>query len=655
MVPRFILATEPIAEQTRDALLNFKNNLPFQYEEDRDIAAAQEHLTAQAIKYAELADLKNYHAYRTEENSDQIAIVHVSPSAAEPENVAKAEEASTNLSQTGLWIWASESFKAREIQSTYTIDGAIEIAKEADSSNLFNKSNKECAENLFRTLRGAVAGTAAIVLNFREGRSQEDIDWARDVLKRAIRLPEKSDMVWSSVSAIPWHHAIYVARGIAAEIREGTATGNTARDLLRLIAHPSEKVSFAAIEEVCKLWPNDPKLTWAGLILAFSLCHTQPWPHRDEILQYNQDQQAINAALDFYENGNGWASLPLPPPAWVKVESGKFQIGPLSYDPYSPAEMINPAEVWGEPDVSWDSKQAAEILQRIPFDNILNSSAKRALLDFLAGVLDWTIQKNAPPWVKPRYRNPSKVQLFEWTHTLGSRLGYMAGLLPLNDFHVGFLNPILDMRDENCWALLTTFASSYICNYVYDAPIVPTDAVVLLNLCLERLLQDSAFKRDGYRSGEFFGSDQPKLVRTLMFVSVERADLAARYVNGDWSEIDRILPLIDRFVRAGGWAASVMEHFLTLCERAKTNYPAEVFADQVLAIIGDGSDKLQGWHGAFIPARIAELVQHFAHRDTPMKLPLAQKFLRILDMLVDMGDRRSAALQLGEVFREVHL
>ena len=105
-----------------------------------------------------------------------------------------------------------------------------------------------------------------------------------------------------------------------------------------------------------------------------------------------------------------------------------------------------------------------------------------------------------------------------------------------------------------------------------------------------------------------------------MFVSVERADLAARYVNGDWSEISRILPLIDRFIRAGGWAASVMDPFLTLCERARANYPAEAFADQVLAIIGDGPDSLQGWHGTFIPARIAELVQHFAHRDTPMTL-----------------------------------
>lgn len=190
---------------------------------------------------------------------------------------------------------------------------------------------------------------------------------------------------------------------------------------------------------------------------------------------------------------------------------------------------------------------------------------------------------------------------------------------------------------------------------MYDALVVPADAVTTLDLCLGRLLQAFAFKRDTYRSGEFSGFDQPELVRTLMFVSVERADLAARYANGDWSEISRILPLVNRFVRAGGWAASVMDPFLTLCERARANYPAEAFAGQVLAIIGDGTDDLKGWHGTFIPARIAELVQHFAHRDAPMALALAQKFLRILDMLVDMGDRRSAALQLGEAFREIRL
>jgi hypothetical protein len=96
-----------------------------------------------------------------------------------------------------------------------------------------------------------------------------------------------------------------------------------------------------------------------------------------------------------------------------------------------------------------------------------------------------------------------------------------------------------------------------------------------------------------------------------------------------------------------------MGPLLTVCERAKAAYPAEVFADQILSVIGDGSEQFKGWQNAAIPARIAGLVQHFADRDSSMPLPLAQKLLRILDLLVDMGDRRSAALQLGEAFREI--
>ena len=291
----------------------------------------------------------------------------------------------------------------------------------------------------------------------------------------------------------------------------------------------------------------------------------------------------------------------------------------------------------------------------VPFGLIFGSSAKNTLLDFLAGVLEWTNQKNAPPWVNSGRRDRSATQYFEWTHALGAQLGHVAGLLPLAEFRTRFLDPILGLEGENCWALLSPFVNTYICNYIYEAPVVPKDAIKTLDLCLERFLRDKAFIRDHYWSGRFSSYGQSGLVRILMFVSVDRADLAARYVNGDWSEIDRILPIIDRFVRAGGWAASIMDSFLTLCERAKAYYPGEAFADQILTVLGDGPDKLKDWHEAFLLARIAELVDHFSHRDTPTPLALAQKFLRILDMLVDMGDRRSAALQLGEVFREIRV
>jgi hypothetical protein len=62
---------------------------------------------------------------------------------------------------------------------------------------------------------------------------------------------------------------------------------------------------------------------------------------------------------------------------------------------------------------------------------------------------------------------------------------------------------------------------------------------------------------------------------------------------------------------------------------------------------------LKGWRGLGLQARIAGLVQSLAFRDNPMPPVVAQKLLRILDILVDMGDRRSAALQISDPFRGV--
>lgn len=640
MVSRSIFSGESIRDRVCEAMLNFKNNLPFLYEEHRNVPEVHEYLTAQALEYVELTNPKNYQAYCVEEDSEQIMIVHVT----KPENVARAKEASKRLNQMNLWAWASKSFEEKAIQATCMIKEAIVLAREMDSKNLFIHSNNDYEKEELPMCRGAVAATAAIVLNFREECTQEDLEWARDVLERAILLPENLHPMWSPSSWLPWHHAIYVARGLAADFREDIGGRGQVCSLFKLIAHPLEIVSSTALEEICKLWPKDPKLTWAGLFLAFSLCQLSPKSHDQLESFFSSEAQAdVDAALVFYESESGWCPFSLPPPSWVKIEEDE------DYD-YAQADEI---DGWRESNVFWNSKQAARIFKYLPFDDIVNSSAKGTFLNFLADILDWTNKSNQPPWAKPGRRDRSATS-HEWINALGSMLGYVAGLLPLSDFQDRFLDKILGLDDDNCWALLSPFVSTYVSVYMFDNPIVPEDAVATLGLCLERFIQNCVLKRNFSRGREFSGFHQFELVRDLMFVSVERAELAARYVNGDWSEIDRILPLIDRFVRACGWASYVMESFLTLCERAKINYPAEAFADQVLTIIGEGSGNLR-WQGVFIPARIAGLVQHFAHREAPMPLVLAQKFLRILDILVDMGDRRSAALQLGEAFREIHL
>jgi len=656
MVPRFVFAAEPLGSQARSAIAAFAQRLPYQYEEDREDPDVQRDLAEQAADYAELADQATYQAYRTD--NEQIALVHVSPSAAKPENIAKLEQATQYLSIANLWTWASTALEKHALDSRLSLGDAVAAARGFDAPDLFASSSGDRADSIAMH-RGAVASTAAVALTFRAGATDEQAKWARGVLRRASRLKEDADPWWSPSSVIPWHHGIYAARGLAADLRAGTAARTAPGDLLALVAHPLEAVSLAAVGGACDVWDTDPKLTLAALFLAFSLCYAprtrrSSRPHAGLVEPSPLAVEALRMARVHYDRGTDFSSIPRPPPAWVK-SAPRARRGQESYEDYEVGDATNPEECWTEPPTLWHSAYAAEVLARAPLGRILQSDARSSLLDFLADVLAWTIQKNAPPWVERGRRGRTTTRLFEWTHALGTQLGDMAGELRLTDLQPRFLGPMLQLEDENCWAMLGPFASAYVCRYIYDAQIVPADAVAVIDLCLTRLLADRRFRRDSYRAGELSGFDLPKLVDTLMFVSIERADLASRYVNGDWSEIGRIMPLVDRYVRAAGWAVPVMDAYLTLCERSRAHYPSEAFADQVLGILSLSPEALPGWRDTLFYARIAGLIQHFSHRDAPLSLTLAQAFLRILDHLIDMGDRRSAALQLGEGFRDIRL
>jgi hypothetical protein len=156
----------------------------------------------------------------------------------------------------------------------------------------------------------------------------------------------------------------------------------------------------------------------------------------------------------------------------------------------------------------------------------------------------------------------------------------------------------------------------------------------------------------GGTTGRSTASNLPYIVRILFFIGVTHTPAAARFANGDWREIARMLPVVDPFIRAVGDIPAVTEAFLTLCERAITHYPMNQFIDQIEGTLALQQGIPMGWRGTTIPARIAALVHAFAEK-TPLEPSLATAMLRILDRLVDMGDRRSAALQTSEVFKEV--
>ncbi len=653
-IPRyFLMAGEEMSERIKAAILDFPAAPPFLREEHREIPEIRDRFIADAREYAELVDLANYQRAQIGNDPDQVAIVHVSPTGAAPENTARRAEAGRWLRQSSLWMWASKFFDDGELGDNFTTATAIEFAKDLEA----NPVKRDSSESDDINAQGALAAAAAMALRHRDGLNDRDLEWARDALRRALAAPESRDMFWSPQSVIPWHPGVFAAHGFEADIRLGTANPDAVVMLFVLIAHPLECVSKAAVGAALRLWSTNPHLSWTALHLALSLCTVPPQPrdpHRDQPHTAEALRAAVIGAIERYEASDRWPALPMPPAPWVKssARDRSAEAWEEDDDDLDESDFVDPTDHWVASPTWWNSKVAADVFARIPVEEILRSDAKNAIEAAFTGHLAWTILKMSPPGAKPGRQNRAS-RHFEWTHSFGQALGRMIGCYPYSEAKPLFLDPIFGLEDEACWDLLNPVIDMYVRRYVYDGASVPDDAPELLQTCLERVLSDRTFVESSYRAGSLTGTDLPGLVDTLMFVAVERANLAARYVNGDWSEISRIVPIVDRFVRAAGWSTAIMSKFLTLCERAKDYYPAEAFADQVLDVVGKPGRNLQSWHGTVLPARIAGLIQHFADRETPMSVSLGQKLLRGLDLLIDMGDRRSAALQYSEPFREV--
>src|SRR5262249_5899681 len=154
-------------------------------------------------------------------------------------------------------------------------------------------------------------------------------------------------------------------------------------------------------------------------------------------------------------------------------------------------------------------------------------------------------EKNSPPWARDGKYDTDSTRIIEWTGAFSNLLGKLWGYLDQQEAERRFVAPILALEGDPCWAMLAPAVEMLLCVHVYDSAVVPAHAIHGLKTCLERFLKASAFRKDAYRGGRFSGFDEPSLARSLMFVSVEHAPLAARLANGDWSELPLVMPIVD--------------------------------------------------------------------------------------------------------------
>jgi hypothetical protein len=98
-----------------------------------------------------------------------------------------------------------------------------------------------------------------------------------------------------------------------------------------------------------------------------------------------------------------------------------------------------------------------------------------------------------------------------------------------------------------------------------------------------------------------------------------------------------------------------MDVYLLLCERAGPHFPVEAFTQHVSASIDATGFRQETWSSSGTLAGVSSAIQRLAEAHYPLTRDQARHLLILLDRLVDMGDRRAAALQQSEHFRSIQI
>lgn len=622
---------EGLREQFRNALAQFPENLPFEFEEERGNAELTASLKEKAERWAGLGDRANY---RQSQDEEKVYVHYDPPEGMSPAQQRRLDSATTYLHEQGVLGWATLYLETGTPRDGMTLAEAVAFARDRDKSTLF----RQRLDVGNHTAQSVVSAVAACVI--RHGFDEPaHFDWAIGVLRRIEKMKELPDQFMGS--HIPWHPANHLVVSLAELRKRNTADRTLVERLLVLTTYPFEDVAKLALFALLR--DPDDSVSWVAAQLVFDLALSyrpivRRDSRRDNATERKAHAKALERAKQRLTRGIVEAFDPLPAP-WTKSSIQRR------------GRDWEDEDNWIDPDPYFYSKDVADFAKVFPIEAWLAEARIRPLLEnALEQWVQWTVEKLMPSGKEHNVSDRAAADDFEWARALGDVLSRVAPLID-ETLMARLIGPFL-VEGDPALRVLARFTDRLVCRQILDAAKVASGTLTLLEACLDRLLADRAFQR-GWRAGEVHGYDLPQMVDALLFVNVELAPGAARFANGDWSQINLVMPLVTKLVGEIGWATAVASRFLTLCERAGTTYPVAIFADQANAILRSLVSRQELWTGTRLPARMASVVQRLAEANYPLAPDIAQRLLMVLDGLVDLGDRRSAALEQSDAFRRV--
>ena len=642
-----VLRGGELGAQAAAAIQDFPGDLPFDYAEQRTNPGVRSDLARTAEIWAEFGKRENYRAELSPDES-QVVISHENPKATGEDIQAIQARHSEMGRYLTLLNWAYSYFDDGKLKESLTLEAAATEAKELDSEDLFATGHEHI--ELAHQRQSAVAGVAAILLLEN---AEPHLEWAAEVCARAAQTPEVPQQFFTRSVKLMHHPVLYATKGLGAlfAVAEDEDVKPLQSFLTELCAHPYEEIAVAAFGSLLGAWPKYPDIAWAALRLATALAlfEVKYGPEGDaEARHYARIQGVVTEELQRLQDGAPVANaLPTWPEPWLPITEGEAVQARRRRGRTADAEWrTNPMHV--------DTSLLDKVLQVIPLEAALADQAHAALfLDWCEGLAKWTIERIAPAWARSRrdLHDNYGPDYFEWRRHLYRFLARISLMLPVEEGTRRFLQPAMATNDE-AFASLGEWFTSHLIAQVADSPEIPQAALQLLSVITQRVLAYGDWRHAGH--GGHSEQDFVDIVKHLFFSDFRYAGGAVRFANRNWSEVGVVIPVFEPILRTHGSVTFVARAWIKLCESSLEHYPVQHFVDNLEhLLVGEGTPS--GWRNTQLPGRLSGLIQRFSERQQPMPLAMAQQLLRALDRLVDMGDRRAAAVQLSEVFRSVRI
>ena len=542
-----------------------------------------------------------------------------------------------DLRDFSVVAWATKSFEHGEMQQNISLAQAIRFARSRDTHSLF----QTVAEPGAGMTQTGVVAAAAMAVRFGEDAAEHDWGWSVMERVNGITEPENRDRYGNN----RYDPRLFYVAILKRDLAGGTPRADTAARLLALAGNPNWQIARAAVMGLLDVSAAPAELVWNAAVLASQLCITHRMSDErglpDSSRQDAHRAAATARALARLEaRGEARASLVAPPAAWLKVvTSGRRRRQP---------------EEWDHPDPDFEPYYAKDLIRYFPVEAWAASPLYRdPMLEYADELVRWTADRIFAPWQDRRDRERHAARLVEWLSALATFVARVAMLVP--DGYTRFVEPIAAHSDDDALRFVSRVTEAITTRHVYDAPVLTEEALALLAACMDRMLAERVFDPDSYRAGEINTRDLYPMVISFLLISVKNARGAARFANEDWTDLPRLMPLIDKLMMAAGWSAGVMDEYLRLCERAASEFPVEAFERHVAHSMDARGFRHEAWNSSGTFAGVSGVVQRLAEAHYPLRPEQARRLLLLLDRLVDMGDRRAAALQQSEHFRNIQI